>query len=407
MNVANLTPAVGSAGSVTATPVVNAGGTGLGQMFSTQLMQVLDQVGNPEDTMVAPEGLSEEDMLALAELMALLAQLLGSGQSAQDELPPDAQEKFATAIEQLLGKAQGNAGQVSEDLKKILANLKKGEATPNELDKLAALLESLKNQKGNAEESKRSGLNLRSDVMANMNTTQQDTFKTISPLRLNQGLSAYKQEAGIQSQTVQSSLQSSFLNQEGNAEEGMLNGNGQSPIIASSNTQTQSVQTFQQQSVPTHHVNANQLTQQVTQLFVSKMQLTQNNGVHEARLILNPQSLGQVDVTITSQNGVITAQFHAETQAGKEMLDNQLPQLRAALTQQGLQVDRLEVNQQQDTAFNFQQQREQARQQQENRQQQDKDEQEFALDALVDSNESTEVLWNRLRETARGIDDIV
>ncbi|MED1917393.1 flagellar hook-length control protein FliK [Bacillus thuringiensis] len=407
MNVTNLTTAVGSAGSVTATPVANAEGTGLGQLFSMQLMQVMDQVGNAEETAFASEGLSEEDMLALDELMALLAQLLGSGQATQDEIPTDAQQQFANSVEQLLGKAQGNAGQVSEDLKQILANLKKGEATSDELNKLAALLESLKNQKGNAEESKRSGLNLRSDVLANMNTTQQDTVKTISSLRLNQGLSAYKLEAGIQSQTVQPTLQGGLLNEEGNAQEGMLNGNGQTPIIATSNTQTQSVQTFSQQSVPTHHVNANQLTQQVTQLFVSKMQLTQNNGVHEARLILNPQSLGQVDVTITSQNGVITAQFHAETQAGKEMLDNQLPQLRAALTQQGLQVDRLEVNQQQDTAFNFQQQREQARQQQENQQQQDKDEQEFALDALVDSNESTEVLWNRLRETARGIDDIV
>ncbi|WJQ79389.1 flagellar hook-length control protein FliK [Brevibacillus brevis] len=407
MNVANLTPAVGSAGSVTATPVANAEGTGLGQLFSMQLMQVMDQVGNAEETTVASEGLSEEDMQALADLMALLAQLLGSGQATQDELPTDAQQKFADAVDQLLGKALGDAGQVSEDLKQILANLKKGEATSDELNKLAALLESLKNQKGNADESKRSALNLRSDVLGNMNTTQQDTFKTISSLRLNQGLSAYKLEAGIQSQTVQPTLQAGLLNQEGDAQEGQLNGNGQTPIIATPNTQTQSVQTFSQQSVPTHHVNANQLTQQVTQLFVSKMQLTQNNGIHEARLILNPQALGQVDVTITSQNGVITAQFHAETQAGKEMLDNQLPQLRAALAQQGLQVDRLEVNQQQDTTFNFQQQREQARQQQENRQQQDKDEQEFALDALVDSNESTEVLWNRLRETARGIDDIV
>ncbi|MFS0553052.1 flagellar hook-length control protein FliK [Brevibacillus sp. 179-C9.3 HS] len=407
MNVANITPAVGSAGSVTAVPASNAGGTSLGQLFSMQLIQVLDQAGNAEEVAVAPEGLSEEEMQAMAELMALIAQLLNSGQNAQGELPPETQEKFAAAIEQLLGKAQGNAGQVSEELKQMLANLKKGEATPSDMDKLAALLESLKNQKGNVEETKRSGLNLRSDVLANLNTTQQDTFKTISPLRLNQGLSAYKLEAGIQSQTVQSTLQGGLLNQEGNAQEGLLTGNGQTPIIASSNTQSQSVQTFQQSAVPTHHVNANQLTQQVTQLFVSKMQMTQNNGVHEARLILNPQSLGQVDVTITSQNGVITAQFHAETQAGKELLDNQLPQLRAALTQQGLQVDRLEVNQQQDTAFNFQQQREQARQQQENKQQQNKDEQEFALDALVDNNESTEALWNRLRETARGIDDIV
>ena len=105
--------------------------------------------------------------------------------------------------------------------------------------------------------------------------------------------------------------------------------------------QSQPTQSFQQSGVQTHQVHANQLPEQVTQIFVSKMNIKQINGVHEAKLVLNPQSLGQVDVTIKSHNGVITAQFHAETQAAKDMLDNQLPQLRAALTQQGLQVDRL------------------------------------------------------------------
>lgn len=408
MNVANLTPAVGSSGSVTATTAVSGTeSSGLGQLFSMQLMQMLDQVGEEGVVAPAPEGLSVEEMLALEELMALIAQLLASGQNPQEQLPAEAQEKLAASIEQILGKAQGNAGQVNEDWTQVLANLKKGEVTPSDLEKLTALLESLKNQKGDNEETKGNVVKLRSDVIANMNTTQQETFKAITPLRMSQGLSAYKLEAGIQSQTVQATVQSGLLNQEGNAEDGLLTGNTQMPIVGSTSNQAQTVQTFQQPAAQTHHVNANQLTQQVTQLFVSKMQLTQTNGIHEAKLILNPQSLGQVDVTITSQNGVITAQFHAETQAGKELLDNQLPQLRAALTQQGLQVDRLEVNQQQETAFSFQQQREQAGQQQENKQQQDKDEQEFALDALVDNNESPEALWNRLRETAQGIDDIV
>jgi flagellar hook-length control protein FliK len=96
-----------------------------------------------------------------------------------------------------------------------------------------------------------------------------------------------------------------------------------------------------------------------------------------------------VDVIITARDGVITAQFSAETAAGKELLDNQLPQLRAALTQQGLQVDRLEVNQHQASSFAFQQQREQARQQGDGRQRQEQqeDQVEFSLEGLLEDSD--------------------
>lgn len=87
---------------------------------------------------------------------------------------------------------------------------------------------------------------------------------------------------------------------------------------------------------------------------------------------------------------MITAHFSAETTAGKELLDNQLPQLRAALTQQGLQVDRLEVNQQQQAgSLPFQQQQRERQQQQNNENQQSdrQDKAEFSLDALVEGSD--------------------
>ncbi|MGG1661415.1 flagellar hook-length control protein FliK [Brevibacillus sp. NRS-1366] len=408
MNVANPVTPVGASGStaMTAGAATGGGNAGLGELFSLQMLQAFQNIPSSEELALAPEGLSDEDLAALEDMMALLSQLLASGQNVPEELMPQVEEKTA-AIEQFLGKTQGNVGQLGEEWKQVIAKFPQDDPATAQLEKLAALLEALKNQKTNTETGKRTAILSRSEMITNSSNQQHEAFKAIQPLRISQGLTAYKQEAGIQAQTVQPTLQSGFMNPESNADEGFSLASGQTPVAATN--QVQSNQTSQQPGVQTHQVHANQLTQQITQIFVTKMNLTQVNGVHEAKLVLNPQSLGQVDVTITSHNGVITAHFQAETQAGKDMLDNQLPQLRAALTQQGLQVDRLEVNQQQEAAFSFQQQREQARQQQQgdSRNQQQQEEQEFALDALVDNLESTEDLWNRLRETTRGINDIV
>ncbi|MGN7470229.1 flagellar hook-length control protein FliK [Brevibacillus sp. SAFN-007a] len=411
MNVANLTPPTGSVASVPAASAVTGNGdVGLGQLFSMQMLQSFETILDAKGADAAPGGLSGEDQQLLDELMALIAQLLAAGQQGNEELNVQVDEK-AAALEQLLGKGTGQglelSPRVGEEWKQLLSKLSQQEASPEELGKLATLLEALKQQKGSESKPKQGALPLRSETFLPVNASQQEAFKAIAPLRMNLGLAAYKMEAGVSSQPVQLMLSGSLLNQEGNPEESIPTTASQQPIVAQQAPQTQSVASFQQPVGQPHHVNANQLPQQLTQLFVSKLQFSGQNGLHEARLILNPQSLGQVDVTITSHNGVITAQFHAETQAGKDLLDNQLPQLRLALTQQGLQVDRLEVNQQQDTAFSFQQQREQAGQQRENQQQQKQDEQEFALEAFVDSSETSESLWNRLRESARGVDDLV
>lgn len=411
MNVANLTPPVGSAGSVTVAGVATGNGeVGLGQMFSMQMLQAFESILDSKGAEMAPEGLSPEDQKLLDELMALIAQLLAAGQQGNEELNVQAEEK-AAAVEQFLGKWSGQGlelpAQAGVDLKQLLSKLSQKEATSEELNKLAALLEALKNQKGNESKAKPGVPHLRSETLPKLSDTQQEAFKTISPLRMNVGLAAYKLEAGVSSRPM---LSSSLVNQEGNSEESLLTTANQNPLVTQQAPETQNVASFQQPTRQTHHVNANQLPQQITQLFVSKLQLSGQNGVHEAKLILHPQSLGQIDVTITSRNGVITAQFHAETQAGKDLLDNQLSQLRLALTQQGLQVDRLEVNQQQqDNTFSFQQQREQAGQQRENQQQQEKqnEQQEFVFEELIDSSETSESLWNRLRESARGVDDLV
>ncbi|EXX92310.1 flagellar hook-length control protein FliK [Paenibacillus darwinianus] len=94
-----------------------------------------------------------------------------------------------------------------------------------------------------------------------------------------------------------------------------------------------------QQSVP-----VNRFFETMTGMIVKQFGLTKANGVTEAKLLLTPEHLGQVDVRISLQNGQLTAQFVAENAAAKDMLENQLAQLRSALQSQGLQVEKLEVS---------------------------------------------------------------
>ncbi|WP_042160474.1 flagellar hook-length control protein FliK [Paenibacillus gorillae] len=98
------------------------------------------------------------------------------------------------------------------------------------------------------------------------------------------------------------------------------------------------------------YVAADQFAETMSQ-FVQKLDISiLNGGKTEAKIQLFPEQLGQVDVRITMQNGQLTAVFHTDTVSAKDVLDNQMAQLRAALQAQGLSVDKLEVTQGQHAA---------------------------------------------------------
>lgn len=80
------------------------------------------------------------------------------------------------------------------------------------------------------------------------------------------------------------------------------------------------------------------------QQYVLRQLYVNPNGVSEASLSLYPESLGQVDVRISSHNGILSAHLIADTWLAKELLEGQLDHLRQALQNQGLQVHKLEVS---------------------------------------------------------------
>jgi flagellar hook-length control protein FliK len=111
-------------------------------------------------------------------------------------------------------------------------------------------------------------------------------------------------------------------------------------------------------------VPVQQFAEQMEKFLVKQFALTHGNGTAEAKLTLHPDHLGQVDVRIVLQNGQLTAQFMTENGMARDLLENQMSQLRSALQGQGLQVDRMEVVQQPTSSYtmSFLQQQDQQRQ---------------------------------------------
>ncbi|MEK3768811.1 flagellar hook-length control protein FliK [Paenibacillus sp. FSL R5-0887] len=97
--------------------------------------------------------------------------------------------------------------------------------------------------------------------------------------------------------------------------------------------------------VPAAPVPVQQFAQEMTGFITGKLEIVQKGGIAEATISLFPENLGQVDVKITMQNGHLVAQFMTEHTGAKDMLEQQMNQLRAALQSQGLQVEKLEVTQ--------------------------------------------------------------
>ncbi len=58
---------------------------------------------------------------------------------------------------------------------------------------------------------------------------------------------------------------------------------------------------------------------------------------------LNPESLGRVNLNITSKNGVMTAQITTENEVSKEALESQLQILKENIEAQGVRVEAIEV----------------------------------------------------------------
>jgi flagellar hook-length control protein FliK len=88
----------------------------------------------------------------------------------------------------------------------------------------------------------------------------------------------------------------------------------------------------------------NGLKNQALDQIVHKAALHLKNGQHEARIDLKPELLGHIRMQVISENHQVTVRIVAEHGFVKDMIENNVHQLKTNLQHQGLDIDKLEVS---------------------------------------------------------------
>jgi hypothetical protein len=86
------------------------------------------------------------------------------------------------------------------------------------------------------------------------------------------------------------------------------------------------------------------LTSQAMDQIVQKAILLLNNDQHEVRIELKPEFLGHIRMQIVTESQQVAIKIVAEFAFVKDMLENNLHQLRTVLQAQGLDIEELEVS---------------------------------------------------------------
>jgi len=86
------------------------------------------------------------------------------------------------------------------------------------------------------------------------------------------------------------------------------------------------------------------LRNQTMEQIVRRAVVQVRDGQHEARIALKPEFLGHVRMQIITENQQVTVKILTEFGFVKEMIENNIHQLKADLQQQGLEVNKVDVS---------------------------------------------------------------
>lgn len=219
-----------------------------------------------------------------------------------------------------------------------------------------------------------------SEMMAAVQGTQQsniapnDMQKVVQLLKLAELVGA-KVDTVYQQEVQLSSLKDALLALANQAQQSLQTQAQQAPKstfeqIVQQVTQQQSAQTTQQATVKTETEQPTVgIQQQVAQTktvtitlpaekpaqsealvkeiqnLMNRSQVSGQQGNMKLFLKLFPENLGQIRIELVQKDGVLTARLLATTPLGKELLENNINQLKAGFVSQNIQMDRIDIAQ--------------------------------------------------------------
>lgn len=183
-------------------------------------------------------------------------------------------------------------------------------------------------------------------------TSKQDTSKS-----LKGQLGELAARASVKEIDASNNGESSFMNQHNESHEGMDSPlNSLNSLFSNSSSAAKSdgvhntefnrlLSSMEQQ----HNADVDVLNQVVNNM---KHNMTSINGKNSISMILNPQSLGRVNIDLVSQNGILSAEIRTENEQTKELLTRNIDSLKQSLQEQGVTVGNVIVKTQESTLSN-------------------------------------------------------
>ena len=108
---------------------------------------------------------------------------------------------------------------------------------------------------------------------------------------------------------------------------------------------------LQQALAAGNHRAVDELGEPVVPQVVRSMAALVRNDVTEMRLQLQPRDLGEIEMRVRAVEGIVRGEVMVQSMEVKQLLESQIERLRAALEQQGLRLESLDVGVSEDGAF--------------------------------------------------------
>jgi len=279
-------------------------------------------------------GLSVLDLLNPQNLVNFIVQL--TGVASGEELLLD--ESFLSVMETLDNLAEGLMKELNVDMEGLQELIDQMDVVDTETQLPASFQENLdaaienvdaqENSQTNGEEAKSTDIEVEVEVEKQENKAE-DKAQGSKTEDTTLGQDTKKD---ITFTNNQNSDGNSLLNHQSNANEAIVTqqtNNNISQVADLSHTQFSS------------YMSAD--TVQIMEQIVQQMRVTISAETTSMEMQLNPENLGKVYVNISSEEGVVNAQFHATNEVVKEALEAQVATLRENLNQAGVKVDAIEV----------------------------------------------------------------
>lgn len=285
------------------------------------------------DSIMEMMGLCEEELLSFTNLPQLLANITG-----EDSLYILTDESLSESLNALVGMVREKVGELANE-----ANM-----TPLELMKM---IQETINEKAQANEVPVFYEKL-VDAKQTTSTdktveTNDEAAKTVTDNGLQQSTENVTKEPGASGKEVAEGLE---VKQEGILAEKNVQSGGEDKSD-NKGENPNSFQTFQQQIHNTLEAALQKVTttyetvdaENIIKQIVEYIKVGGGTKITSMEMQLHPANLGTLNLQVEVKDGSVVAQFAAENETVKAIIESQLVQLKENLQEQGLKVDAVEV----------------------------------------------------------------